>query len=349
MAARWLQIQRQATSVLLFVRFSLFGFTLFVAMLGAATGLQPLSGVRLMLLGLVALAFHIFAYVLNDIIDLPIDRTGFRRRDYPLVRGSIKPWQAWVIVLLQVPLAFGLTAGLRADWRAFAVLAVGLGLMVVYDVWGKRSGLPPVTDIIQALAWVALAVYGSLIAIPSQLTPWALVTIAIFVIYINGVHGSLRDLQNDFATGSSTTAIMFGVRPLNSSSISIPRRFNVYVLALQLAFSATMLLPLTTNRLNYAPRTWLLMLVLMLALHLMQWLLIFSVRSGNWPLIYRACLYHMNLALLSVIVLYVPLMDRGLLLAFILGLLVSNRYAYRVLTAAMRLTPTARIDDLQDA
>ncbi|GAC1642117.1 MAG: hypothetical protein NVS4B8_11020 [Herpetosiphon sp.] len=349
MAARWLQIQRQATSVLLFVRFSLFGFTLFVAMLGAATGLQPLDGVRLMLLGLVALAFHIFAYVLNDIIDLPIDRTGFRRRDYPLVRGSIKPWQAWVIVLLQVPLAFGLTAGLRADWRAFAVLAVGLGLMVVYDVWGKRSGLPPLTDMVQALAWVALALYGSLIAIPSQLTPWALVTIAIFVIYINGVHGALRDLQNDFATGSYTTAILFGVRPIATTGITIPRRFTIYVVVLQITFSSAILLPLLANWFNYPPRTWLLMLLLMLALHLMQWLLIFSVRSGNWPLIYRACLYHMNLALLSVIVLYVPLMDRGLLLAFILGMVISNRYAYRIVTIALRFAPTARIDDLQDA
>ncbi len=52
---------------------------------GAATPAWP----RLLGIFAVGLAFHVFAYVFNDVIDLPVDRTQPRRAGDPLVKGEV--------------------------------------------------------------------------------------------------------------------------------------------------------------------------------------------------------------------------------------------------------------------
>src|SRR3954468_20922873 len=45
----------------------------------------------------IAVSFHVYSYVLNDVIDLPIDRTRPERAWDPLVRSLIAPSHALVV------------------------------------------------------------------------------------------------------------------------------------------------------------------------------------------------------------------------------------------------------------
>ena len=118
-----------------FIRFSAVSFSIILPLLGAAAVSSPLMSYQILELLGVAMAFHIFAYVLNDVIDLPVDRTEPLRADYQLIQGTIQTRQALAVAFLQVPLALILTAWLGANGPAYIFLVVAFLLMTVYDLW----------------------------------------------------------------------------------------------------------------------------------------------------------------------------------------------------------------------
>ena len=122
-----------------FIRLHQLFFTAIWLLLGAASVERTLRPAEFIALLGVILAFHVFTYVLNDVIDLPIDRTQPRRQDDPLVRGSIKPRHALFLALAQPVVAASLTWLAGGTVWAYAVLAAGMGLMGVYNLWGNAA------------------------------------------------------------------------------------------------------------------------------------------------------------------------------------------------------------------
>lgn len=241
-----------------FIRLPAFGFTAMLPLLGAASVTPSLTARQVLGLLGVALAFHCYSYVLNDVIDLPLDRTQSLRAKDPLVRGAIRPGLALAFALCQLPAALVITAWLGGDLGAYAALGAGFVLMAIYNVWGKRTPLPPVTDVIQGLAWGALVFYGAGVQ-PGSLTGLTIDLFAFAVVYIvliNGVHASLRDLANDLACGMRSTAILLGARPRPAGRLAIPRRLQLYAWALQALSIGLLLAPLCQNAMGYGPLAW---------------------------------------------------------------------------------------------
>src|SRR5262249_44183465 len=152
-------------------------------LLGAATASSWLTRHQILGLIAVATAFHIFAYVLNDVIDLRVDRTESLRADFPLVRGTVQPRHALMVAFLQIPIALGVTAWLGVNVQAYTELIAAFVLMTAYNLWGKRTPFPPLTDLIQGLGWAALALYGATI-VSGHLTVLLGVIIAFVVVFI---------------------------------------------------------------------------------------------------------------------------------------------------------------------
>ncbi|HEY6408342.1 MAG TPA: UbiA family prenyltransferase, partial [Ktedonobacteraceae bacterium] len=249
-----------------FIRFSTASFSLILPLLGAATVSTQLTNNQLLALIGVAMTFHIFAYVLNDVVDLPVDRTESLRADFPLVQGLIRPWQALVVALLQLPLGLILTLYLKANLPAYIFLLVAFLLMAIYDLRGKRAPFPPLTDLVQAVGWGAIVLYGAAIVpafapgLASGRTSALLATlfafVIVFILLINGVHGGVRDLANDLRCGARTTAILFGARPLEGDRVEMPIPFKIYALTLQTLVIGSIFLPLAYNWFDYPPTSW---------------------------------------------------------------------------------------------
>ncbi len=221
-------------AVYLFIRFPALSYTALLPLLGAGS-VSPAFGVgHLLPLLAVAVMFHTFAYVINDLVDLPLDRTERWRADYPLVRRSITPDAALAVALLQVPGAFVTTWLMEWAAEAHVMLLTALSMMTVYNLWGKRCTVPLLTDAVQGVAWAAFVLYGAWTVGEPGVVSWLLSAHAfVFTVMINGVHGSLRDLANDWRCRARTTAIYLGARPAGESGIVLPRRFVAYVLVLQ--------------------------------------------------------------------------------------------------------------------
>jgi len=231
-----------------FLRLSAFGATATLPLLGALSADRRLPARRAAGLLGVAACFHAFAYVHNDLCDLPLDRGQPLRAAYPLVRGAISPRAALAFALACVPAAFALDEGVvqaarrRGDaagvggGRPAAALAAAFALLAAYNRWGKRCPFPPLTDAVQGLGWAALLWYGAAAAgRPAQLTAALARYELLLIMLVNGVHGALRDLANDAAGGARTTALMLGATAGEGGAIRATPALAAYALGLQAA------------------------------------------------------------------------------------------------------------------
>lgn len=198
-------------------RISALGATAVLPLQGAASVEAELTPRRAVGLLGVALGCHGFIYLHNDLCDLALDRSQPLRAQYPLVRGALAPSTAGLLALACLGAALGLDALVTAPQRAGArrsYLAAGLGLLAIYNQWGKRCPFPPLTDLIQGLGWAALIRYGAAATghAPRDLTDGLAAYELGLIMLVNGVHGALRDLGNDAACGATTTARLLGAR-----------------------------------------------------------------------------------------------------------------------------------------
>jgi 4-hydroxybenzoate polyprenyltransferase len=324
-------MRRRLLSVALFTRFAAFSFSAVLPLLGAATVVPSLhAGATLRLLG-VAASFHLFGYVLNDIVDLPVDRTHPLRQLYPLVMGTISPRVALMMVLAQIPLATALTLQLNPQPLAYGALSAAFCLVAFYDVCGKRSSYPVFLDLIQGLGCCALVLFGAYAVggRPNQLTVVICSAVAVYAVLINGVHGGLRDLANDVAHGVHTTPIFLGVRPV-PSGITIPRRFVAYALSLQVLLELLVIMPFFIGWLPYKLGLLIAALVtegvLLGGSYVLLALAVASLRHpkrlatiGTW---------HIVLLLTMVLVLVLPMMGSTLAITLIAAYLAPLLWAF---------------------
>jgi 4-hydroxybenzoate polyprenyltransferase len=229
---RW---RRRIVDAYLALRISTLGFSTMLPLVGAAAVAPGFDAARAAWLLAIALAFHIFAYVLNDVVDLPVDRSEPLRADSPLVRGVITRRQAGTLALLQLPLAFALALAGGLPPAAQAWLGLAFAAMTLYDVYGKRCAWPLLTDAVQSAGWCALMLTGAAGAPPAVDAPmgWLCAYVFLCVMLVNGVHGALRDLANDRRCGARTTAAWFGAQAGEGSAVSVPAPLVRYALALQ--------------------------------------------------------------------------------------------------------------------
>jgi 4-hydroxybenzoate polyprenyltransferase len=280
-----------------FVRIHFLFFSCLWPLLGAVSVGRDGSVARLTMLLLVAVSFHVYAFVLNDVIDLPIDRTQPRRLRDPLVRGAIRPSQALALALIQPALAIALTVWLGGGLRELAILAVAFGAMGAYNLWGKRCPAPPATDFVQGLAWGCLPIYAAYVlgAAPNRLT-WMVSGYAVgYTLFMNGVHGGLRDLRNDLGQGAQTTAIFLGARPAaDGGDPDVPRAVAVFTsaaLACLVAIDAALLF---INDFGYGPATLAVTSVVVAVFSLLSVILMPQVvrpAGPGWEMAFRLQMY----------------------------------------------------------
>lgn len=264
----WMRLKYGLYLFGLFIRLQIFGLTGLVLLLGAALASTTLTLQQLWALLLLAMAYHNYTYVLNDVIDLPIDKTQPQRAQAPLVRGLVQPGLALTFALLQIPLAFAVLRWQQSGWPAYMFLSVSFGCMAIYNVWGKRTAFPPFTDIVQGIAWGALGLCGATVyATEPPRLAWALFAYQVVMIaLLNGVHVSLRDLDNDLRSGACTTAILLGARPQTVGGFSIPARLAAYAITLLTLLNLIVLTPILRNDIALPGFQWGLSLIISLGM-----------------------------------------------------------------------------------
>jgi 4-hydroxybenzoate polyprenyltransferase len=278
-------------------------FTAIWPILGAASVRRSFTVEEVGALLCVIICFLVSAAVLNDVVDLPIDRTDPLRQQDALVSGAIRPWQGLALALVQPVLTIPFTIFLGGTWTAHAWLGAAFILMAAYNLWGKRCPFPPLTDAVQGLSWASLTIYGaqSVGAAPNSLTWTVAVYVIVLTLFFNGVHGSLRDLTNDLANDARTTAIFMGARPdARNGAPRVPFSLALYASTLLALMVGICVLLVVRNDFTYSPIVWIITTVAVGAINIAAITIQPSVvrpRGSAWGAAWRMQLYLVTVVL----------------------------------------------------
>lgn len=144
--------------------------------------------------------------VLNDVIDVEVDRYNAPHRPLPSGRASVRG----ALTIFGVLTVLGLVASLLISPLAFALALAAHLVGIAYNVWGKRTGLPG--NLMVSYTVMTPILYGSVIA--GGITPKALVFSAIIFLANTGreVTKGIVDVYGDEIKGVRTVAVIMGRR-----------------------------------------------------------------------------------------------------------------------------------------
>lgn len=229
---------RRLESLARLIRLFPMGITALYPIVGLATSTGPASAGDWLSLVALGVLFHVYAHVANDVIDLSLDLTDPRRGRDPMVLGLVSPqWGLW-IALSTLPvmalLLLGQPIGVAGS------LAAAVALLGCYDIASKSLPIPFLADLVQGAGWSTLVLVGAGVGGgPSGATWWAAGFVVAFVAMVNGVHGAVRDVENDRRAGAKTTAVVLGAR-IREAGILLPPTIVGYTAILQLALGGTL-------------------------------------------------------------------------------------------------------------
>ena len=227
------------------IRFSTVGDEVAVILLGGfLMGLRDLYFIGILFI--IGLLGHIFGYVLNEYIDIEVDRKLKYEIKKPLVSGIIPKKNALVIILFAFVSSFVLTFIYFPNILSVSLLALAALLTIIYDVYGKKI---PLSDFFVAGTLLVFILFGAStvnVTIPNLVFIAALIFF-FDVVFMNFVEGGIKDIDHDSKAGAKTMATRMGVM-IKNGKLHITTRFRIFAFILRIAyFSLIMLLGLQSG------------------------------------------------------------------------------------------------------
>jgi 4-hydroxybenzoate polyprenyltransferase len=230
---------------------------LFRLQTGAITAVAPIFGyfclaaindiefkiVDIFLLFIIGIFMHIFIFVLNEYIDVDIDRLSPDLTEKPLVKGSVSMKGAAAVIIISFVLTYILTIFFFLRFWAIITLTLSFVFGAIYDIYGKKF---PGSDFVLALWIFWFCLFGA-----STLTsdnPFELPTLIYIVaglgfmqiIFNNAVEGGIKDVDHDHLGGAKTLATVMGVK-VKRGKLSLSASFKGFTWGLKIVHIALFL------------------------------------------------------------------------------------------------------------
>lgn len=192
----------------------------------------------LLVLFLVGLLYHIFGFVLNEYIDIEVDKKSADLKEKPLVSGAITKNTALSVVVISLVGACALLTFFQSVFP-FIFFLVALLLGALYDTYGKKM---PGFDFILAGGFFFLCLTGaSTVSFSFPLLVYLVCLLYFFqIVFNNAVEGGLKDIDHDALGGAKTIATRMGVH-INNGVLQAPLPFRIFAYTTQLAFFGTLI------------------------------------------------------------------------------------------------------------
>ncbi|MFO8077535.1 MAG: UbiA family prenyltransferase [Thermoplasmatota archaeon] len=202
----------------------------------------------LMLLFLIGAYSSIFGFVLNDFIDVEVDKKSEDLKKRPLVSGAISKqvalWICFTCIMLTMLTFFILFYGKNITYLRFlSVICILIAWVLgsIYDVYGKKIFA---SDILVALSVSFIFLIGAF-AVNKQPT---IFTWIIFVLtfnnlfHMNAVEGGIKDADHDVLMNVNNIALRSGVR-VDGDALRIPGKFKLLGMMVRLSSVFLLFIP----------------------------------------------------------------------------------------------------------
>ena len=223
----------------------------------ATTALTPVIGGLIMgqndifllfILFLIGFLYHIYGFVLNEYIDIDVDKKSADLTKKPLISGAVPKKHALFIAVFSSIFACFLTIFFFPSVLPILFLVFALLLGGVYDIFGK---IIPGLDFVLGLGFFFLCLMGSSTII-YDFTILTYIVCLIYFIHIafnNSVEGGLKDVDHDYLAGAKTLATKMGVFVKNEK-LKITKKFVIFSFILKLIFICLIILLCIQSEIN---------------------------------------------------------------------------------------------------
>ena len=182
---------------------------------------------RLCVLFLIGSMSHIYGFVINDVIDIRLDKLSKDLSARPLVRGSITRRAAVIFAVSCMIGSFLLSLVFFSDMFRYLVLAgilfIAYFLATVYNIASKKY---PGMDLVLASAIFFFILFGAwTIGAPTNLAYIVALIGGIQVLFMNMINGAIKDIDHDKQGSANTVAIRLGAR-VQAGTMVLPLSFK---------------------------------------------------------------------------------------------------------------------------
>jgi len=188
----------------------------------------------LFILFLIGFLYHVYGFVLNEYIDIDVDKKSADLKKKPLISGIIPKRNALFISVFSAIFACFITIFFFPTSFPILFLIFALFLGGIYDNFGKKI---PGLDFVLGLGFFFLCLMGSS-TITYDFTTLTYIVCFIYFIHIafnNSVEGGLKDVDHDYLAGAKTLATIMSVSVKNRN-LKITKKFIVFSYFLKLIF-----------------------------------------------------------------------------------------------------------------
>ena len=205
--------------------------------------LTPLKLVILFIIGGLA---HSYGFVLNDVIDIKVDKLSKDLIARPLVRGSITRKRAAFFAVSCMIGSFLLSLVFFSELRSYIflilILLLAYFIATVYDIASKKY---PGMDLFVAGAVFFLILFGaSTIGTPTMLAYIVALIGGLQVLFMNMINGTIKDIDHDKEGSANTIAIRLGAN-IHAGVIALPLFFKTTGYLIEIGRMLLIFIPFT--------------------------------------------------------------------------------------------------------
>lgn len=221
---------------------------------GATTAVAPVIGylilasqtgygirlLEILIIFIIGVLMHIFEFVLNEYIDLEVDRLSPDLVEKPLVKGSVSLAGALALVIGAVIFAYILTIYFFFNIWTLLFLTLAFEFGAIYDIHGKRFAG---SDFSLAFWIFFFCLFGaSIVSIEFTGLLFLVAGLGFFqILFNNAIEGGLKDSDHDAVGGAHTLAHSLGVN-VKDGKLIITNTFRFASYAIKLCHLSIILL-----------------------------------------------------------------------------------------------------------
>lgn len=213
-----------------------------VSVIGALTvGMYDIYNLSLVFL--IGAFASVFGFLINDYVDIELDKLVDDLQKKPLVSGEVSRKSALILAFFLAFSTFFLIGllwyGQTLDYYKFMALMciILAGFMgTFYDVYGKNV---VGSDFFVAISVSLIFLFGALSFGQPNLITWIIFILTFEnILYMNVIQNGIKDSDHDYKLGVKNIALSLGVK-VQEKNIVIPRSFQAFGFGLRL-FSAVL-------------------------------------------------------------------------------------------------------------
>jgi 4-hydroxybenzoate polyprenyltransferase len=191
---------------------------------------------------------HVYGFVINDLIDIKVDKLSNELFARPLVSGSISRKKAAIFAVACMIASFVVSILFYKELVSYvlliSILIIAYTLATIYNFASKKY---PGMDFFVAGAVFFLILFGAATVSINQLLSNPLIWIVAFigalqVLFMNMFNGAIKDIDHDEKGLANTLAIRLGAKT-RKGVITLPTSFKTVGYAVELTRSFLIFLP----------------------------------------------------------------------------------------------------------